>query len=283
MPNLLYPASCFVVDGFLKMFGYTVALVGVGIYEFRPHSPTAYYFQSGFIVLSGACTKLTQDYCLLYRFILVANKPKLLKFVNHAAGAVCIQFIILLLGVGLGVGSWWTFFPYNRIPGYLALWADEVPPLPAFAPNAVMLCVDVYYNPATILFSETIAISFAVSEVLSILFAVGTFKALRNNSTRFSRKTYRMHVQFTALLVAQFVAPFVFMVGPVSDRLSINWIIEDQPKHRYSGICIGATSTTWGNRPCRSRLATSWSRWSPSTDQPTPYSRCCLSLHSGGI
>ena len=216
-PNLLYPASCFVTDGFLKLFGYTAVLVGVGIHSFKRFS--LYFimpaFWSGFIVLSGTCTKLTQDYCLLYRWILVANKPKLLKFVNHAAGAVFIQLLILLTGIGLGIGSWWTFFPYNQIPNYLAKWADEVPPLPAFSTNSVMLCVDVYYNPATIVFAETVAIAFAISEVLSILFAVGTFKALRNNSTKFSRKTYRMHVQFTALLVAQFVAPFVFMIGPV--------------------------------------------------------------------
>ncbi|KAH7703609.1 hypothetical protein AAVH_29217 [Aphelenchoides avenae] len=106
---------------------------------------------------------------------------------------------------------------------YLHRWDNVTEPsdvwfLPPFDWNATILCDDVVsaeIQPSLRLLVFSGATIITLLESTSIVLAVAIFAILRRDRKAFSKQTYRMNVQMTALLVAQFLAPFLFMMLPL--------------------------------------------------------------------
>jgi hypothetical protein len=78
MPDIIYPASCFLVKGFYKPFGFYGGLVGVSPLQCAPTIAYRAFNMGDNAQWAVFCTvnvKLAQDWSLLYRFtILLSNK-----------------------------------------------------------------------------------------------------------------------------------------------------------------------------------------------------------------
>ncbi|KAH7701612.1 hypothetical protein AAVH_31252, partial [Aphelenchoides avenae] len=60
----------------------------------------------------------------------------------------------------------------------------------------------------------------AFIEVVATALSISIFAVLQMNKKYFSKQTRRMHIQLTALVVAQFLSPLVFMTGPITNMLT---------------------------------------------------------------
>lgn len=91
--------------------------------------------------------------------------------------------------------------------------------------NATFLCTN-NYIPDTMNFVLYLTAALAVSELFGFSLAIAIFCVMRRHVKLnfISAKTYAMHKQLTMMLVAQYVAPFVFLALPVLYIAAGYWI-----------------------------------------------------------
>lgn len=113
--------------------------------------------------------------------------------------------------------------------------------LPPFDWNATILCDDVVsaeIQPSLRLLVFSGATIITLLESTSIVLAVAIFAILRRDRKAFSKQTYRMNVQMTALLVAQVVEGRVPRIAAGSLRnggpLSVNFFLVRVLKRQIS-------------------------------------------------
>ena len=82
------------------------------------------------------------------------------------------------------------------------LWLLPPDILSRFYNGTAVIYINVYTERAQV-FSATICVLFVLSEVIAFASACGIIYRLRKNVSHFTPKTYRMHVQLTALIIAQ--------------------------------------------------------------------------------
>jgi hypothetical protein len=82
-------------------------------------------------------------------------------------------------------------------------------------PNDVILFFDAW-NPIFFYFSSFILVGMIGLEIVSVVLLYLILTTLRKKSSSFSAKTYRLHRQFTLLLISQLLCPIIFIGLPIA-------------------------------------------------------------------
>lgn len=93
------------------------------------------------------------------------------------------------------------------------LWADRTDP--QIKPEDIVIFFD-FWSPALYKYIILVLVISVISQNISLTLVVLTLKNLRTYSHKFSRQTYRMHVQFTILLGCQLLSPIIYIFVPLS-------------------------------------------------------------------
>jgi hypothetical protein len=85
----------------------------------------------------------------------------------------------------------------------------------------------------------------ALSEIYCVIVAFVVLFILIRKSVHFSKETYRLHLQFSSLLAAQFVTPLLFIIVPVIYYLIFVIILGGQSKREITQLTF-ACLTVYG-------------------------------------
>ncbi|KAI1717554.1 serpentine type 7TM GPCR chemoreceptor srh domain-containing protein [Ditylenchus destructor] len=257
MPNMLYPASCILSNGPYKYLGPQFCLITFT-----------------FLVCCGVNGITAQDYCMMYRLTIILPNQRIHEYFMKWQAVVLIQLILWAIGLEVSISSYLTFMTPQNTTEYLNHWYDDAiydwftPKwyLPPYNKNATIICT-AWFSPYQTRLLWSGAIFLVTSELCCFALAVTIFGILRKNISRyesnlaqlgfaennrtlpyrigrFSRKTYSMHLQLTALIVAQYLSPIVFLVGPIFVIIykNINYAESDVPSHALGDSIVIAFS-----------------------------------------
>ncbi|KAI1722398.1 serpentine type 7TM GPCR chemoreceptor srh domain-containing protein [Ditylenchus destructor] len=196
-PKLIFPMSAGVARGFIYAFGTTGARVLLCI-----------------IIYAAVNLLAGQAYCLMYRLSVIWENRKVHHIFMKPITLVLMQIFWQLLALAFSIPAYECFTNSERFREAYRTWGL---PLPYISPDEVGLFME--YVPRTRTYAEFIVGGFVLSEILCFLIAYLIFRNLKKNSHHFSKKTYRIHLQLTLLLVIQLSLPFIFIVFPIGYAL----------------------------------------------------------------
>ncbi|KAI1704158.1 serpentine type 7TM GPCR chemoreceptor srh domain-containing protein [Ditylenchus destructor] len=231
MPNMLYPTSCVVVNGFFKFFGARFSLVMVSFVTFCAYNG-----------------KMAQDYCMMYRLTIIMESNRIHETFLRLPCVILFQIVMFCVSFTAAIFAYFSFMDdslayLDRFPsesGKTEEWR-----IPQFNRNAVMVCTAWFDKSLTNMVTLSVWI-LGISEVLCFLMAASIFFILRKNISRFSKKTYAMHMQLTLLIVMQYISPIFFMFGPVSIILVRQFIQVNDPPQNSFGDFLGTSCSLYG-------------------------------------
>ncbi|KAI1705649.1 serpentine type 7TM GPCR chemoreceptor srh domain-containing protein [Ditylenchus destructor] len=246
MPNMLYPASCILSNGPYKYLGPQFCLI-----------------LFTFIVCCAVNGITAQDYCMMYRLTIILPNQRIHEYFMKWQAVVLIQLILWAVSLEVSISTLLTFMTPQNATAYLNHWYDDAIYdwfdakwyLPPYNKNSTIICTD-WFSPYLRKQVWSGVIFLATSELCCFAMAATIFGILRKNISRyesnlaqlgfeennrtlpyhigrFSRKTYSMHLQLTALIVAQYLSPIIFLAGPIFVILYKNvfYATSDVPSH----------------------------------------------------
>uniref|UniRef100_A0A7E4W3Y1 7TM GPCR serpentine receptor class x (Srx) domain-containing protein n=1 Tax=Panagrellus redivivus TaxID=6233 RepID=A0A7E4W3Y1_PANRE len=200
LPVPLFPAFGFITTGFnedfVNFFGLRVGKVLWAV-----------------IFWCGADLLQLQFFCLLYRFCaLHPNEDLRKKFMSWPS---MIAFHILGYGLcfSVSIPVTYTVVEVADYPAYMARYNASTFDL--IKPGDVYGFLD-EESSVWSYFCPVVLALFVMNTVLSLLLSAYIIRMLSQNSKNFSKKTYRLQLQLSFVLVIQIILPLIFVVGPLS-------------------------------------------------------------------
>ncbi|KAI1702072.1 serpentine type 7TM GPCR chemoreceptor srh domain-containing protein [Ditylenchus destructor] len=199
-PRLMYPVSAGKVNGFFKPLGLPGAKVGLCL-----------------IVYSSVNVIGSQAYCLIYRLAVVIPYKWIREYVTMPVSKIIIQIMWNPFALAYAIPIYWYSLGGEELKSYVntkCAYFNITPPNPGTPVLAMDFHPDVKVN-SPIVYGKAIVIGFIAGEIICFLTAFFIVRILRKNAHNFSTKTYMIQLQLTFLLIAQLVAPIVFILVPV--------------------------------------------------------------------
>ncbi|KAI6170922.1 hypothetical protein M3Y97_01105000 [Aphelenchoides bicaudatus] len=150
---------------------------------------------------SAALIIAIQIYCLLYRAFALPLTKRYYDIFMSLPVLVAFQLF------GYSVGALW----------------DAVKDI--VKENETIFMVDTT-DPLTKILLYLICSLLLLAELVSFVLAIGILLYLRNHASLFSKSTYKLHVQFTLLLLVQLISPLILLIIP--GTIYVNKIINHE-------------------------------------------------------
>ncbi|KAI1692610.1 serpentine type 7TM GPCR chemoreceptor srh domain-containing protein [Ditylenchus destructor] len=199
-PKVLFPYGCASVNGFFQYFGQTGAKVGMSM-----------------VLFTAVCVIMAEVNCLLYRMTVILSDQRIHEWYLKPVCVIFIQIVILGMASAYGIRLFDIFLDGQQIPEWLQRYS-LVWPVPPPSNDTILLAIE--FDPA---FTKTHSRASALTTTIGIctlelLCGSMTFfiiRTLRKTAHMYSRKTYKLQIQLTLLLLAQLASPVVFFLIPV--------------------------------------------------------------------
>ncbi|KAI1696731.1 serpentine type 7TM GPCR chemoreceptor srh domain-containing protein [Ditylenchus destructor] len=152
---------------------------------------------------------------LLYRLTIVLPNRNVQTAFMHPISKVLVQIVFVCIGLFFSIPTYTLFLNQEELVQFLANW--KVLAVQRFNFNIVVpegtdiLAIDIrFLGSAKVVFA-----SICVTEFVCFIIAFIILRMLRRNAHCFSKKTYKIHLHLTILLVVQLVSPILFIATPV--------------------------------------------------------------------
>ncbi|KAI1709761.1 serpentine type 7TM GPCR chemoreceptor srh domain-containing protein [Ditylenchus destructor] len=201
-PKVLHPLPAGQVNGLFKYLGHTGGIINMSAINFAVVNVIA-----------------AQVYSLSYRLAVVLDNTRIQDYFMKPVGIVTAQTIVLGISFGYAIMGYRCIIPTKEatiqyIEG-LCAFLNWTPP----SRTEVVLGID--FSPQNIGNSPYIPYAIAVIagmifvEILCSILAIVIIKILRRNVRAYSKKTYKIQIQLTFLLIIQLLSPIVFLMVPI--------------------------------------------------------------------
>ncbi|KAI1731207.1 serpentine type 7TM GPCR chemoreceptor srh domain-containing protein [Ditylenchus destructor] len=199
-PKLLFPLSAGQINGFMRYFGLIGAKVGLCA-----------------IIFAAVNVLAAQLYCLVYRLAVVLPDQRIYEYIMKPASIVVAELFSLGIALAYGIPVYEVLLSGETLTIYVVgvstYFNVTVPPA-----DAVVLAMDL--NPAItvnspIPYCEAMVIGFVIVELICFVMAYFIIRILRKNAHLYSKRTYKIQIQLTALLIVQLASPIIFFMAPV--------------------------------------------------------------------
>lgn len=151
----------------------------------------------------------------MYRYVVVHNNRRYHQVFMSKSFKTCFIILTQFIAIGLGVIYYLLLVHPRDVFDYVGVLRSHGKTIPDFRPDEVIIIIKIEI-PLFRAFTSVFLTLFALSEIFCILLLIMTFSKLRENVSKFSKNTYRLHIQFTVLLGAQFLTPLVLIFGPIA-------------------------------------------------------------------
>ncbi|CAD5220339.1 unnamed protein product [Bursaphelenchus xylophilus] len=197
-PDPLFPYSGFVINGLFRHLGSYGAFAAAG----------------GLVATAGYALS-TQCACIIYRFAVLQEDPRIVDFVvSTTTWIVCY---ISAFGVCIFAASLLKQFliPQELILGKMALVQPYINQKLPNISGKVVVYFD-YDNTFAAITGGAVFFGFFAAEFISFGCVFMILHELEAKKESFSSITYKLHRQLTIALGAQLLTPFIFIIFPVT-------------------------------------------------------------------
>ncbi|KAI1693079.1 serpentine type 7TM GPCR chemoreceptor srh domain-containing protein [Ditylenchus destructor] len=203
-PHHVYPMSGATVHGFSQDFGLDFAHVMVCA-----------------VVFSAVQIMAAEFYCLLYRLTVVFQNRKVHKIFMHPISKVFAQILFVCIGLFFSVPTFHLYLDKEGVVISQTSWIN-------FAAQSLHYTIELHDNSIILLINldttfftaaKVICCCLCAFSVICLLIIFAILRALRKNAHTFSKKTYKIHLQLTILLIVQLICPVVFVILPTGVSL----------------------------------------------------------------
>ncbi|KAH7714996.1 Protein SRN-1 [Aphelenchoides avenae] len=193
-PSPLFPAPSVYANGLSTLFGTSGVDVTLHV---------------GFYAAANVVMDL--DYCLLYRMVVIMEDKRPYQWFVSKMGYVMFWALGVLVSVCV-VFALSNCFLVQR--NHLEHFSDYPGVVDLIPRNAIVIYMEKRLASTHWIMMGLFG-GLLVSELVSLGVVFKVLRTLRRNAGNFSKKTYRLHLQLTALLLLQLSTPIIFVVFPL--------------------------------------------------------------------
>ncbi|KAI1704699.1 serpentine type 7TM GPCR chemoreceptor srh domain-containing protein [Ditylenchus destructor] len=209
-PRKISPVSGTYVHGFAQGFGHDFARIMLCM-----------------VVFSAVQIMASELNCLLYRLTVMLPNKKVQTLFVRPISKILVQLVFVCIGLFFSIPTYNIFLNQEQLVPFLAYWkihaAQDLHIDIVVPEDTVILAHDSsFFGPAKVVF-----VSICLTEIVCFIIAFVIVRMLRCNAHIFSKKTYKIHLQLTILLVVQLISPILFIAIPVCS--SLLYSLFDQP------------------------------------------------------
>lgn len=189
------------------------------------------------IIWGGADVIQMQVYCLMYRFCAIHSNPRFLRFFMSWTGLIIFHLIGYFITFSVSIPGYYLIADEQKTNYLKQFLTNDIKnhlnfntPIIFVDMNSWIVIVGVFY----------ISFMFLLSLILGFFMSGHIILYLKRNVKSFNKKTYKMHLQLTIILIIQQITPLFFMILPIT-TIGIFALTENIDKISSTSFNIGVT------------------------------------------